>query len=100
MKLERKMPPPKTSFEGIVGHERVSVKSRVKDIWKRLISKGKTKFLDLFRGVKTRSEAVASFIAVLELIKLKKIMVEDTGEEIEIKRIAEEEEFSLDTVED
>ncbi len=100
MKLERKLPPPKTSFEGIVGHERVSVKSRVKDIWKRLIKKGKTKFMDLFRGVKSRSEAVASFIAVLELIKLKKIMVEDEGKEIEIKRIAEEEEFSLDAVED
>lgn len=100
MKLERKLPPPKTSFEGIVGHERVSVKSRVKDIWKRLITKGKTKFMDLFRGVKSRSEAVASFIAVLELIKLKKIVALDEGEGIEIKRIAEEEEFSLDTVED
>ncbi len=100
MKLERKLPPPKKSFEGIVGHERVSVKSRVKNIWKSLIKKGKTKFLDLFGGVKSRPEAVASFLAVLELIKLKKIMVEENNGEIEIKRIAEEEEFSLDAVED
>ncbi len=100
MKLERKLPPPKKSFEGIVGHEKVSVKSRVKNIWKRLIAKGKTKFMDLFTGIKSRPEAVASFIAVLELIKLKKIMVEENDGEIEIKRIAEEEEFSLDAIED
>ncbi len=100
MKLERKLPPPKKSFEGIVGHEKVSVKSRVKSIWKKLISKGKAKFLDLFKGVKSRPEAVASFMAVLELIKLKKIMVEENDGEVEITRIAEEEEFSLEAVED
>lgn len=100
MKLERKLPPPKNSFEGIVGHEKVSVKSRVRNIWNRLIRKGKTKFLELFKGVKSRPEAVASFLAVLELIKLKKIMVEGEGEEIEIKRLSEEDDFSLDAIED
>ncbi len=100
MKLERKLPPPKQSFEGIVGHERVSVRSRVKNIWKKLIKMGKTKFMDLFGSVKSRPEAVASFLAVLELIKLKKIMVEEADGEIELTRIAEDEEFSLDAVED
>lgn len=100
MKLERKLPPPKKSFEGIVGHERVSVKSRVKNIWKRLISRGKTRLLDLFSGKVSRGEAVASFLAVLELIKLKKIMIEENDGDVEIKRIANEEEFSLDAVED
>lgn len=100
MKLERTLPPPKKSFEGIVGHEKVSVKSRVKNIWKNLIKKGKTKFKDLFSGVKSRSEAVASFLAVLELIKLKKITVDGDAENPEVTRIAGEEEFSLDAVED
>lgn len=100
MKLERKLPPPKKSFEGIVGYEKVSVKSRVKSIWECLVSKGKTKFLDLFKGVKSRPEAVASFIAVLELIKLKKIMVEGDGGNLEIKKIAQEEDFSLEMIED
>ena len=100
MKLERTLPPPKKSFEGIVGHEKVSVKSRVKNIWKNLIKKGKTKFKDLFSGVRTRSEAVASFLAVLELIKLKKITVDGDAENPEVTRIAGEEEFSLDAVED
>lgn len=75
-RLERKMPPPKTSFSGIVGHERVSIRSRVSIIWKSIIKKGKTLFKDLFSSAKTKPEAVASFLAVLELIKLKKIRVE------------------------
>ena len=100
MKLERKLPPPKKSFEGLVGHEKVSVRSRVKIIWKALISKGRAKFLDLFKGIKSRPEAVASFMAVLELIKLKKIMVEGDDDNLEVKRIADEDEFSLEMIED
>lgn len=75
-RLERKTPPPKQSFRGIVGHEKVSVRSRVAAIWNRLKTKTATLFKELFSGVKTRPEAVASFLASLELIKLKKIRVE------------------------
>lgn len=80
VKLERRLPPPKHSFVGIVGHERVSVRSKVMGIWKGLLGKGKMLFKDLFKHKKSsRPEAVASFLAVLELIKLKKIRVEYTG---------------------
>ena len=75
-RLERKQPPPKRSFEGIVGHEKVSVRSRVKRIWDKLKAKSKLLFRELFQGTKTKPEAVAAFLAVLELVKLKKIMVE------------------------
>ncbi len=80
-KLERKQPPPKHSFHGIVGHEKVSVRQKVMGIWKRLMKKSKLKFKELFSGVKSRPEAVASFLAILELIKLKKIRVEYTENE-------------------
>ncbi len=95
MKLERKLPPPKKSFEGIVGHERVSVKSRVTNIWKKLVEKGKTKFIELFRGIKSRPEAVASFLAVLELIKLKKVVVEGDMDDMDIKRVSMEDESRI-----
>ncbi len=75
-KLERKQPPPKHSFQGIVGHEKVSVRQKVMGIWKRLMKKSKMKFKELFSGVKSKPEAVASFLAILELMKLKKIRVE------------------------
>lgn len=76
VRLERKLPPPKHSFEGIVGHEKVSVRSRVSNIWSKLKNKSKLLFKELFKGTKSRAEAVASFLAVLELVKIKKIRVE------------------------
>ncbi|MBE5039320.1 segregation and condensation protein A [Ructibacterium gallinarum] len=103
-KMERKQPPPRHSFAGIVGHEKVSVRVKVRGIWKRLLSRGKMMFRDLFRGIHSRPEAVASFLAVLELIKMKKIRVEygdeknfanpkivpnDTGEEMDFTNIAD-----------
>ena len=75
-RLERRQPPSKQSFEGIVGHEKVSIRSKVKKIWTSLKLKSKTLFKDIFKGTKTRAEAVASFLAVLELVKLNRINVE------------------------
>lgn len=81
-RLERKLPPPKDSFVGIVGREKVSMRSRVAVIWNRLKTKTATMFKDLFKGAKSRAEAVASFMATLELIKINKIRVEynDNGD--------------------
>lgn len=75
-KMERKLPPPKYSFDGIVGREKVSVRSKVKQIWGRLFGKTKVFFKELFKGTKSRPEAVASFLAVLEMIKLNQVKVE------------------------
>ncbi len=75
-KLERKQPPPKHSFAGIVGHEKISIRQKVLGIWKRLLVKSRMTFRDLFSGIKTKPDAVAAFLAVLELVKLKKIRVE------------------------
>lgn len=75
-RLERKQPPPKHSFKGIVGHEKVSIRSRVAGLWNKLMSKSKVLFKDLFKGTKSKPEAVAAFLAVLELIKIKKIRIE------------------------
>lgn len=75
-RLERKMPPPKHSFKGIVGHEKISIKTRVAGIWKMLRSKTHMIFKELFKESKTKGEAVASFLAILELIRIKKIRVE------------------------
>ena len=47
------------------------------------MKKSKMMFKELFKGAKTKPEAVASFLAVLELIKMKKIRVE-YGEDMDI----------------
>lgn len=99
-KLERRLPPPKKSFSGIVGHEKASVREKVQRIWKRLIEKTKVVFKDIFKESKSRSEAVASFLAVLELVKLKKIRIEGSGEESTVYVTDDRETFNLEGIED
>ncbi len=66
---ERTLPPPRAAFADIVRQEPYPVESKAKDIIKRLKSEGITRFLMLFRGNRTRSEVVATFLAVLELCR-------------------------------
>ena len=100
-KLERRMPPPKRSFEGIVGHEKVSVREKVKKIWTGLIKKGKMLFKDIFRGAKSKPEAVAMFLAVLEMVKMNKIAVDGgMGKDLLVKKITDDSSFDFEEIED
>lgn len=102
-KMERKLPPPKRSFSGIVGHEKVSVREKVGRIWRGLLNRGKILFRDIFKGVKSRAEAVASFLAVLELIKMNKIEVEGGAVldgEFSVKRISNDDSLEFEEIEE
>ena len=70
---ERRAPPPLTNFAEIVQHEPYPVASKAGEILERLKHIGITSFRLLFRGSRSRSEVVATFIAVLELCKAKMI---------------------------
>lgn len=58
----------------------VSVNEKIKYVLDRLINVGNCKFAGLFEHAESRNEIVATFMAVLELIKSKRIMVEDLNE--------------------
>lgn len=75
-KKNRKEPPSKLLFEGIVGREKVSVRVKAKEVLKLLLNGNKMKFIDIFNDLNSRAEVVACFLAVLELIKLNKIIIE------------------------
>ena len=70
---ERRLPPPQSSFEGIVEAEPYPLALKTKQLLKRLVHRGMTRFLSLFQGSASRSEVVATFLAVLELCKLKAV---------------------------
>ena len=57
------------AFDEIVRREPYSVEKKSSEILDRLRRGGITRFLLLFRGSRTRSELVATFMAVLELCK-------------------------------
>lgn len=72
----RKLPPPLESFKVIVAKKFVAVASKVSSVLKKLSSGKKVRFLSLFQDAQTKSDMVATFLAVLELAKTKKITIE------------------------
>ncbi len=70
---ERRAPPPMANFTEIVRHEPYPVQSKAGEILRRLREVGITTFRRLFRGSRSRSEVVATFLAVLELCRSRAI---------------------------
>lgn len=79
---QRQLPPPATNFHGIVGKEPYSVTRKGKELIRVLILRGVERLKNLFRRNRSRSEIVATFLAILELCKTNSVSVEDdpTGE--------------------
>lgn len=77
----RALPPPKAAFAEIIQHEPYPVENKAREIIARLSQGGITRFLLLFRGNNSRSEVVATFLAVLELCRARIIRL--AGSEID-----------------
>lgn len=75
--IKYRMPVSASEFKGVVGREPISIFGLLKKFVLKLRSFKKMKFTDLFKGVKTRHEAVASFLAVLEMAKMDRIDIEE-----------------------
>ena len=75
-KAMRRLPPPVDSFKAIVARKFVNVASKVRMVMRRLWSGKKVEFISLFEGAQSKSDSVATFLAVLELAKTKRISIE------------------------
>ena len=73
----RMLPPPTVNFKGIVGKEPYPVGKKAAQVVRRLIQYGILRLKSLFRGNRSRSEIVATFLAVLELCKTNSVTLED-----------------------
>lgn len=80
-RADHRLPPPMAAFEGIVGREPYPVSEKARSIVERLIQFGVTRFRALFRTSRSRSEVVATFLAVLELCKANRIRLAGTAED-------------------
>lgn len=90
-KKMRKLPPPIEAFKGIVATKIVSVESKFQSIFQKLRGKGKKqRFRNLFTDAKSRSDMVATFLAVLELAKVKKLHLAGVGDNVEVELLSED----------
>ena len=74
---QRRLPPPTVNFKGIVGKEPYPVSRKAIEVVRTLVLRGIEKLKNLFRGNKSRSEIVATFLAVLDLCKNNSVTLED-----------------------
>ena len=85
----RRLPPPTVHFQGIVGKERYPVTKKAGEVLRQLLLRGVERLKKLFRGNRSRSEIVATFLAILELCKTNSVSLEDdtSGENPNVRLI-------------
>ena len=84
-KAARRLPPPAAAFSGIVSRRVVSVTSKIVYILKKLYRTGQVAYEEFFQAP-DRSELVATFLAMLELMKSKRIVVSDDNTTVYFRR--------------
>ncbi len=74
---QRRLPPPTVNFKGIVGKEPYPISRKAGEVLRHLLLKGMEKLKNLFKGNCSRSEIVATFLAVLDMCKNNTVTLED-----------------------
>ena len=94
---ETKLPSPINAFVGIVGKEPYPVEKKAAEMLKTLINRGRQRLRSLFRGSRSRSELVATFLSVLELCKLRSVRVTEEDGEFQVDYLQMPEESEVET---
>lgn len=83
----------------IIQHEKVSLKSKMREIVRNLFSRAYVTFAEMFFGKnKSRTEIVTGFLAMLELSKLKRVRIEQQKQFSDI--VIYKQDFMLEDLED
>ncbi len=85
-RADSKKPIDPKSFKRIVGRTNYSVRSASKSVVDKLKKGKKVVFESLFEGLSVRGEFVATFLAILELIKQNIMTVSQEGEKLYFER--------------
>lgn len=74
---QQRLPPPTVNFKGIVGKEPYSISKKTGELMRQLLLRGVEKLKNLFKGNRSRSEIVATFISLLDMCKNNTVTLED-----------------------
>ena len=86
---KRRLPPSTAPFTKIVAKKIVAVSTKIVYVIRTLWKGSRQKLTDLYKTAESRSEMVATFLAVLELCKANRVEVTGDGENQEITLIKE-----------
>ena len=80
----RRVPPPIESFSGIIVHKAVSVATKTFELLRGLLRKGRLRVYDVIYSQTSRSDAIAAFMAILELSARSRVGLSGEGEQMEL----------------
>ncbi len=83
-KDKRNLPPPIESFSQIVSRKIVSVFSKAVSVLRKLYKSNETEYNSFFENTASKSDKVATFLAILELIKGKKVVISDDNKKVKL----------------
>lgn len=92
----RNLPPPIEAFSGIVAHKIVPIRERVGFIMDKLFRGKKQRFRSFFEKAESRSEMVATFLALLSLTKDKKIVLTEVDDDLEVEMVDSDINFDVE----
>lgn len=84
---KRRLPPPRDAFSGIVSRKIVSVSYRIIHVMRKLWRGRTVTYKELFVASREKSELVATFLAVLELVKGKRVVIDGDGDNAKVSMI-------------
>ena len=89
----RQLPPPTANFQGIVGKEPYPIGKKTGEVLRQLVLRGVERMKNLFKGNRSRSEVVATFLAILDLCKTNAVTLEDdvNGDNPNVRLLDEDE---------
>lgn len=93
---KRNLPPPIEAFTGIVAHKIVPIRERVGFIMDKLFRGKKQRFRTFFEKAESRSEMVATFLALLSLTKDKKIVLNEIDGDLEVEMVDSDINFDVE----
>ena len=86
LKNRRKLPPPISTFSELVSKKIISIGEKVSKLFNLFTKKGRLKVKDIFTPGESRQEIVATFMALLNLMNAKYLLLSENGETLCLTR--------------
>lgn len=86
-----KIPPSQDAFSGIVARRIVSVSAKIVSVIGKLKDGSEKSYRSMFDNVTDKSDLVATFLAILELVKDKKVRIHGDGDDCKLMLISGDE---------
>jgi segregation and condensation protein A len=90
-RAKSKFPPPVSTFRGIIEKEPFPISVKITELVQKFIFAPVLRLKQLISGCKSRSEIIATFLAILELCRENRTSIERNGDDYEIIRVSEAE---------